>query len=637
MLSRQSLPVIISILLCAALYSIGLDGPFLFDSKVALHFNPDIQIGGALLEEWRIALLSSQSGPLGRPISMFSFAANYVIAGSFDAFAFKLVNLLLHLGSGLLIWLVLRKLLSISDATNTSSSNVSLLAGVIASLWLLHPLHVSVVLYTVQRMAQLSMLFNLLGLLMFLNYRSRWLVLKPNSVEIFAAVVNLGMITLLAGLCKENGLLLPWLLVLVEVCFFNFRVAGKKSTSLRLVCLLLFLIPLLIVALTLIVPNNYFDWWYQDKNFSLIERLYTQSRVLWQYVYWILLPDFRTMGLHHDDVVISTGLFTPLTTFWSLLAWVVVTAVAWIYRKAVPILAFSVSWFLVAHSMESSFVPLEMAYEHRNYLPSVGMLLGVAWVSYLVFSKHLRIAIVIFTCMAMLYSVQLYTRTSYWSDELLMAKSHLQHHPKSPRSVYHYANTLLREAEASDDGEIKQLYLMASRHAYKHILELDDSRVVALVTLIYLDKRYFSGLELERWKQQLELAAESKKFTPEDFNSLKLLLSCYVTSICAPDSGYFERIIDHLIARYSDRPDLHEYKARYFGLVLKSSHRAIVESRRAIELSPDYFLAYYTLLSWYVEIGDHGNTLVTVSDLVAVDKRRQQSIDIRGLFRAKTQ
>jgi len=632
MLRRQYLPIVLILLFCGLLYGPGLNGPFLFDSKVALHSNPDVQISGSQLEEWRIALLSSNSGPLGRPISMLSFAANYVVAEGLDGFSFKLVNLLLHLGNGLLLWFVLNALLTLSPQQNIFGDKTTLIVTAVSALWLLHPLHISTVLYTVQRMTQLAMMFNLLGLWLFLYYRQQWLVAKPAFVEICSQILNLTLITLAAGFCKENGLLLPWLLILVEVFFFNYLIAGKKSQLLKYVCCLSFILPVLGILLLLAVGNDFLSDWYQARDFTAIERLYTQLRVLWQYLAWIVLPDFRAMGLHHDDIALSSGLLSSITTLLALLAWLVLITVVWLYRHKWPILAFSVAWFVVAHSMESSIIPLEIAYEHRNYLPSVGIIFGLVTGCYWCLRHNTKLAWAMLVVFGLLCSVQLYVRSTDWSNELRMASVNMHYHPESPRSAYHYANTLLRLAENSSSEESKKRYMLSSRDAYKKILDIDDDNVAALVTLIYIEARYFPALVSKRWQQQLQKTVVTKNFSPADFNSLKLLASCFSAGYCRSQATDFEFVINTLISRYADRADLYDLKAQYCGFVLKDYDCAIVESHRALAVSPNYFFGYYTLITWYVNKGDHGNTLKTVAALAGEDRKRQESIDIRSLF-----
>lgn len=632
MLSQKNLSIIIVLLLCGLLYGPGLDGPFLFDSKVALHSNPDIQITGSLIEEWRIALLSSNSGPLGRPISMLSFAANYVVAEGLDGFLFKLVNLFLHLGNGLLLWFVLCKLLKLSPVQHNIADKTTLIATSVTALWLLHPLHISTVLYTVQRMTQLAMMFNLLGLCLFLHYRQQWLVVKPKPVELCGQILNLALLTLMAGLCKENGLLLPWLLVLLEGFFFGYLIEGKKSRSLQYACYTAYLLPIVIVTLFLVVPNEFLNNWYQGRDFTVLERLSTQMRVLWQYLAWIVLPDIRVMGFHHDDITLSKGLLKPITTLLSLLSWLGLIVMAWLARKKWPILSFSVAWFLVAHSIESTVVPLEIAYEHRNYLPSVGIIFGLVVGIFYVFQESPKLVAALLVVLGLLCSMQLYVRSTDWSDELRMASVNMLYHPQSVRSTYHYGNTLLRLAESSGNEELKKQYMLSSRVSYKKIIEMDADNIAALVTLIYMDARYFPSFGNKPWSHLLEDAVARKNFAPEDFNSLKLLISCFSGGFCRSEDANFELVINTLISRYPERADLRDLKAQYCGFVLEDLACAISESRQALLISPEYYFGYYTMMTWYIKKGEHGQTLKTVAELVGQDRHRRESIDVRSLF-----
>ena len=84
-------------------YSPGLNGPLLHDDKAALVANTLLQIDGTNADEWRTAATSFGSGPLGRQISMTSFAANQVLAGGFSPRGFKAVNLIIHFCIALLL------------------------------------------------------------------------------------------------------------------------------------------------------------------------------------------------------------------------------------------------------------------------------------------------------------------------------------------------------------------------------------------------------------------------------------------------------------------------------------------------------------------------------------------------------
>src|SRR5262245_35166784 len=103
--------LVLLLLLAAALYAPGLAGPFFFDDGPALTGNPFLRISGEQFDDWRTASFSSRAGPSGRPLAMLSFAGNYVAAGGMHPLPVKLVNLLLHLACGILVFFFARVVL----------------------------------------------------------------------------------------------------------------------------------------------------------------------------------------------------------------------------------------------------------------------------------------------------------------------------------------------------------------------------------------------------------------------------------------------------------------------------------------------------------------------------------------------
>jgi len=96
--------------------------------------------------------------------------------------------------------------------------------------------------------------------------------------------------------------------------------------------------------------------------------------MLMDYLWTIVRPVAHSRGLFGDDVVASTGLLQPLTTLPSLLGLLVLASGAFHVRRRFPPLAASLLFFLAGHLLESTSIPLELYFEHRNYLPA--LLLG---------------------------------------------------------------------------------------------------------------------------------------------------------------------------------------------------------------------------------------------------------------------
>ena len=137
------------------IYEPGLQGPLLLDDYANLAPLHELE---EYPERWREVIGSNESGPLGRPIAMLTFVGNRLSSGP-SIEALKHANLMLHLLSGALVFWLAGRLLKERWA------DPWLGALWVATLWLTAPLSVSTVLYVIQRMAQLSALFMLVGLL----------------------------------------------------------------------------------------------------------------------------------------------------------------------------------------------------------------------------------------------------------------------------------------------------------------------------------------------------------------------------------------------------------------------------------------------------------------------------------------
>ena len=248
----------------------------------------------------------------------------------------------------------------------------------IAAAWLLAPLLVSTVLYVTQRMAMLSALFVLAGLLGYVVGRERLAEGRRDGLAWILASV--GLCLPLATLSKQNGVLLVPLALLVELFFFHADEARARRRALRTLAALLGLAAVAGLALVVTTPSSFFDA-YQHRPFSMWERLLTEARVLFDYIgNLLLLPGAAPFGIYHDGYPVSRGLVSPPTTLLAASAWLAALAASWRWRHtaAGPAL-FGICFFLVAHLVESTVLPLEIYFEHRNYLPSVGVYLALGY------------------------------------------------------------------------------------------------------------------------------------------------------------------------------------------------------------------------------------------------------------------
>jgi hypothetical protein len=597
-------------LVTLVIYSRGLSGPLIFDDLPNLSQNPLLQIDGHVFDDWRAAMFSAEAGPLRRPIALLSFALNYVVQGEFDAYSLKAVNLGLHLVTGYLIYLLAVGVFSSPAMNQMSAKHLQLASLAAMAVWLLHPLHVSTVLYVVQRMAQLSTLFMVLGLWWYVNNRLVWAKTGATSGELLATTLWLLFIVALAAYSKENGLLLPWLLVVVEVTLFRGVWNGAKNLALERLAWGAFLVPLVLIASIFLWAPETVTSGYQQRDFSLIERLMTQVRVLWQYLAWLGLPDISSMGFHHDNIAVARHFFPPSGTFYGTVAWLVTLVAALLLRDRYPLLLFALLFFLVGHMLESSVLALELVYEHRNYLPSIGVCLLLSYIltsEKLLFSKVSPI-LPLGGVLCILASL-LFLRVDSWSDEHLLARSNVINHPSSTRANYWYGQVLLEKANAvrsrdNREGEIEAL-VVAARGYFKRAHHLSPNNLPAIVSLYIMDEQYFPVLSTrENWFSILANASTNRVMQASDYAALSILVAKLRSDEGGIKKHRLERLIDNLVSRNPN--ELRALLLQYRFLVASD---ALLEGRidvleQARELAPGHPSVQYLLIKEYGNAGD---------------------------------
>ena len=424
-----------------AIYYRGLAGPFLFDDLSNILQVPAIALTHLDLERLLGVVRNEDGEWLRRPLARLSFAFNYYQAGfQFDPFVYKLTNLVVHCVCGVLMYILVYQLVRFRDqeiSTLVVPTPPVLFAFVVASFWLIHPIQLTSVLYVVQRMTSLSAMFVLAGLVLFTVGRQKLSAGCKGAWRLIVSGIVIGI--LLGGSCKEIAILTPFFALAIDWFFFDpkkLRVHERRK-----------LVLVYGVAMAMFVGLACYWLWsgfdlvvsiYSIREFNPVERMLTQSRVLFFYLYLILFPAPRSFGLFHDDMSLSAGLFEPVTTAMSVLAWFGILVATFRGAMRRQLWAFGIVWYLIGHSIESTLLGLELIHEHRNYLPSFGVVFSLVWVVWcyfpiLVRSKTLRMACVVLLAATLLLVT--WSRVGDWSDRLVLAQSWVKNHPDSYRSL----------------------------------------------------------------------------------------------------------------------------------------------------------------------------------------------------------
>ncbi|HET8730408.1 MAG TPA: hypothetical protein VFM34_04795 [Moraxellaceae bacterium] len=449
-------------LLALAIYafSAGIGGRFIFDDEPNLQ--PWRTIGD--IHSYRDVLAFITSGIYfpGRPLSLLSFLIDDQ-SWPADIAALKRTNLALHLlNACLVMWLsltVLAKLLPARPAIPRAW-----LALFITAIWTLHPLQVSNVSYVIQRMNLLSTFLTLAGLLLYMRGREH-LETRPWRAVLQCGIA-IGLFMPLAVLAKENGLLLCAFVLLVEgFCFPQSK--WRLWSALKAVGLWGPLLAL--VAYTLYTYRGFTVPW-PNRDFNAWERLLTQGPVLADYLDKLLIPRLHGAGLYYDNFPVSRSLLSPTTLF----AWLGLTALlflAWRLRRQNPLFSFGIFFYFTGHLMESTVLPLELYFEHRNYLPQLGLWMALGAVVDRAHRPRLRHVLaagaVILTLMLAWMSRH---NAVLWSNPDLQAATWYHDNPGSQRTTLYFANSLVKQRRFTESAEV----LDRGRR------DLPDSLIVAL-------------------------------------------------------------------------------------------------------------------------------------------------------------
>ncbi|MEO5813461.1 MAG: tetratricopeptide repeat protein [Rhodanobacter sp.] len=427
---------ILTALACIAValtaYWPGLHGGFLFDDFANL---PALGSSGPV-DNWATFLRYITSGtadPTGRPLTLLTFLLD-AHDWPADPFPFKRTNLILHLLNGVLLYALLAHLGNLLNIAKRQRITAALLG---AALWLLHPLLVSTTLYIVQREAMLPATCVLIGLLLWLHGRAQLVNGRTTSGIVWTCVGLVGF-TALAVLAKANGALLPLFALLLEYIVLAPRWRMPNPVTERVHRRLLFVLAV-IPSMALVA---YVIWMglrgvitgdMGIRPWTIGQRLLTEPRVLLDYLSLLWLPRPFSGGLFNDQYLASTSLWHPATTLPALLAIVLLMVGAWWWRRRQPALALAVLFYFAGQLIESTSLPLELYFEHRNYLPAMLMFwpLGL-WLADSGKLTMLKRALMIVLPLGL--AVMTFTRAQLWGNERTQALVWAQINPQSGRA-----------------------------------------------------------------------------------------------------------------------------------------------------------------------------------------------------------
>ena len=455
-----------------------------------------------------------------RFIGFLSFAINYHF-GKLEVFGYHLVNLVIHIASGFLVYVLLLLLFRASSDHPPSGKDqglpsilsawIALAAGLI---FVAHPIQTQAVTYIVQRFASLAAFFYILAIVCYLKSRLGGRLRGGSIVWYGLALIA----TVLAMKTKENTFTLPIVLLIMEGVFF------RPISRLRWVSLIPFIMTLAIIPSS--VPGALGEGEAGlirgTTEVSRWEYFLTQTRVIMTYLRLVILPIEQTVDY---DYPIFHSLWTPsvlisfsfLTTFFLGAIFLLFRAQS--TRHNSRLVSFGILWFFLALSIESSIIPIrDVIFEHRMYLPLAGILIAIAGgvgggLGQTQWRVRKGVINVGFLVILVVLTFATYERNKIWQNGLTLWGDGVRKAPNKPRPHHNFGSSLLARGFQKEALE-----------EFKTTLDLDPEYAMAHLNIgkIYKDQRRYTEA-VEEYNMALELEPKVAQIHSNLGNALRHL------------------------------------------------------------------------------------------------------------------
>ncbi|MGD8948222.1 MAG: tetratricopeptide repeat protein [Desulfobacterales bacterium] len=575
--SKLTLAALILVFMICLAYMNTFQASWHLDDRPNIVKNSGLHITNLKIETLIRTFYTSPTRPgwigkkLYRPIPCLTFAVNWYF-GKDDVFGYHLVNLIVHVLTAFFLFLTVFFLLKSPNIGNKVRGNEVIIAFLTAALWAMNPIQTQAVTYIVQRMASMAAMFYILSMLFYIMCR-----LSENSIKRIFLLLGCFLAYLFALGSKENTIVLPAALVLIEILFFqNLSVPRTRRIWLRGSIaggILLILMGALIFSSGYLVSiiNGY-----HLRPFTLSERLLTEPRVVVFYLSQIFYAVPSRLSIEHD-VQMSTSLFQPWSTLPAILAIFLMIALGFLLIRKQPMVSLAILFFFLNHVIESSIIPLELIFEHRNYLPSMFLFLPIAYgiVSMIEHYKQKNLALsrvlVIFSALLLVcFGSSTHIRNMAWATEKSLWEDAIKKAPNSNRPLHNLAWGYYVKIGRYD----KALELYARSLDLQRNNNFSKSLALNNMALIYFHKKDVMRA-IGLWKQALELNPD-----------LEIIQFRYAIGLT--EMGDFENALETINQLLSRRPhhlDYNYLKGRIL-LMKKDYNSALKYFEKCLELKP---------------------------------------------------
>jgi tetratricopeptide (TPR) repeat protein len=462
------------LILLLAVYSNSFQGDWHFDDFPNIVKNSHIQIKSLSLPELKQSITGIYQDRLLRPFSYASFALNYYVGG-LNVFGFHLVNFFIHYLSSVFLFLFIFNTLKLPLCKNQYENIAYPVALLATVLWSVHPVFVTSVSYIVQRMTSMAGLFYIMSMYFYL--KGRMSKTKGKSIGFFIFCALAGLASLLT---KENAVMLPFSILLFDLLLIQ---GATKENIKRFLKILIAPLLLFIIVGFLYTGgfSNAFSG-YAGRDFTMYERLLTEPRVIIFYLSLLFYPIHSRLTLLYD-IDISHSLLQPWTTLPAILLILFIIATAIYLCRKRPLMSFCILFFFLNHIIEGTVIPLELIYEHRNYLPAMFLFIPVAQffvyvLDYFSYKRLLQIAVALGVIIIIVGLGDVtFRRNAIFSDEFLLWSDNIEKYPNLSRPYGNLGNAYMHYQQKEKGFKYFEKALAVDNFGNIHIRAVQENNM----------------------------------------------------------------------------------------------------------------------------------------------------------------
>ena len=582
-IKKAAVAFVLFFLLVLSIYANSFQASWQFDDKPNIINNHHLHITDLRPQSLVKTLFTDPKNPgqigqkLYRPVACLTFALNWYF-GKDNVVGYHGVNFVIHILTAFMLFLTTLNILRTPTLENKYKKNTYMIALLAAALWAVNPIQTQAVTYIVQRMTSLAAMFYISSIFFYVKFRT-----AGTSLRRILLLLGCIMAFVFALGSKENTATLPAALYLVE--FIGFQDLDLQPTR-RVFYGGLIVGGTLLTAMGawLFLPGKplAFITNYDFRPFSLIERLLTEPRILLFYLSLIFYPTPGRLSIEHDFTV-STSLFQPWTTLPAILLTLALIVIGFSQMRKQPLIALAILFFYLNHIVESTVIPLELVFEHRNYLPSLFLFLPVAagLIKLLDYFRQRDNAVrhVLAGFIVLLIIVTgwgTYIRNRAWATEVSLWQDAMVKAPGSARPLTNLAWQMVYGPQA-DPGQYD-----AALKLYEKALLLQKSR--SAIDPVIMDNMAGIYFRKGEYPKAIELLQKALALSP-DYTKGRYDLSQILISAGKWDAAAAH--VDNLLLKN----DEHQEYLNLKGLILLRQKRfaeAIEYFRKSLSVAPSF-------------------------------------------------